>query len=140
MVSDQNAATVEFSGNVVAKREDGVIHADSLKVFFVQAKTTEAKASKTGDGNSIDRIEASGNVVYEAEDRKAFADKAVYRMSDETLVLTGKAPRVETGQSFVTGRKITLERNTRKVLVEGGADNRVEALLNPREIKKGAGD
>ncbi|MFH1156289.1 MAG: lipopolysaccharide transport periplasmic protein LptA [Pseudomonadota bacterium] len=134
MTSDQSAAIVEFSGNVVATRDDGTIHADFLKVFFA------GKSVKAGEKQSIDRIEATGNVIYEAENRKAYSDKAVYKVKDQVLVLTGEAPRVDTGSSFVTGKTITLYRLSGKVLVEGGSKQRVEAQFNPQELKKKSGN
>jgi lipopolysaccharide export system protein LptA len=135
MVSDQASSTVEFTGNVVAKREDGTIRADHIKLFFKDKE-------KPGGENkqNLERIEASGGVVYETGERKAFADKAVYTIADEVLVLTGKSTRVVTGRSHVTGSTITLYQKSGKVIVEGGSDQRVEMLLNPGELRKSSGD
>ena len=52
---------------------------------------------------------------------------------DEILILTGKAPKLVTGSSFVTGKKITLYRKQDKVIVESDATKRVEALFNPED-------
>lgn len=127
MIAKRELASVEFIGNVKATQEDSVVTADSIKVIFVD------EASQKDAKSSVKQIISTGNVEYTTGDRKAFADQAVYTSEDETLVLTGKAPRLVTGTSFVTGKKITLFRNQDKVLVESDGKKRVEATFNPED-------
>jgi lipopolysaccharide export system protein LptA len=128
MVAEKGASMVEFIGNVEATREDSILLADSMKVYFVTDKKKKNQAQ-----SNITKIVSTGNVRYTAGERKAFADEAVYTTADDTLVLKGNAPRLVTGTSFVTGKKITLYRKQDKVLVESDGQKRVEALLNPED-------
>lgn len=127
MVAQKDQSVVEFIGNVKATQTDSVVSADSIKVFFMSE--SEQKQAK----NNVKKIVSTGNVEYRSGDRKAYADKAVYTTEDETLILTGDSPKLVTGSSFVTGKKITLFRNQDKVLVESDGKRRVEALFNPED-------
>lgn len=129
MIAQKDASVVEFIGNVKATREDSVVLADSIKIYFV----TDNKDKSNSAQNNVKKIVSTGNVRYTAGERKAFADEAVYTTDDEILVLTGKAPKLVTGTSFVTGKKITLFRKQDKVLVESDSSKRVEALFNPED-------
>ncbi len=128
MVAEKGSSMVEFIGNVEATQLDSVLFADSMKVYFVTDKK-----KKNQDQSNITKIVSTGNVRYTAGERKAFADEAVYTTIDDVLVLKGKAPRLVTGTSFVTGKKITLYRKQDKVIVESDGQKRVEALLNPED-------
>lgn len=129
MIAVRDTSMVEFIGNVKATRLDGVLLADSVKVFFNEAS---GKENDTPQSN-IKKVVATGNVRGTSGDRKAFADKAVYTAEDDVLVLTGKSPKLVTGSSFVTGKKITWFRLQDKVTVESDGTNRVEALFNPED-------
>ena len=128
MVAEKGSSMVEFIGNVEATQLDSVLLADSMKVYFMTDKK-----KKNQDQSNITKIVSTGNVRYTAGERKAFADEAVYTTVDDVLVLKGKAPRLVTGTSFVTGKKITLYRKQDKVVVESDGQKRVEALLNPQD-------
>jgi len=131
MVALKDSSMVEFIGNVKATREDAVIFADSIKVFINSAET------KAQGQNDLKKIIATGNVEYTAGDRKAFADKAVYTTEDEILILTGKAAKLISGTSHVTGNKITLFRNENRTIVESDGKTRVQAVFNPEDKEKG---
>ncbi len=129
MIAQKDTSMVEFVGNVKVTREDSIIFADSIKIYF-----TDDTADKEDPAQSnVKKIIATGNVRYTDEDQKAFADKAIYTTRDEVLVLTGKAPKLITGSNFVTGEKITLFRNQDKVIVESDGTKRVEAFFNPED-------
>ncbi|MBU8849293.1 MAG: hypothetical protein KOO64_07085 [Desulfobacterales bacterium] len=129
MIAQEDASMVEFIGNVKATRVDSIVFADSIKIYFVGN-------NKDKDGpaqSNVKKIVSTGNVRYTAGERKAFADKAVYTTKDEILILTGKSPKLITGSSFVTGKKITLFRQQDKVIVESDGTKRVEAFFNPED-------
>jgi lipopolysaccharide export system protein LptA len=127
MIAEQSKSMVEFIGNVKATREDSILLAESVKVFF---HTSDTK--KEGQSN-VKQIVATGNVEYTAGERKAFADKAVYTAGTEVLVLTGEAPKLLTGKSWVTGKKITLYRLEERVMVESDGKNRVQAFFDSQD-------
>ncbi len=129
MVAQRDTSIIEFTGNVKVTREDSIVFADSIKIYY----TDDKKGKDKGAQSNVKKIVSTGNVKYTDGDRKAFADKAVFTTKDEKLVLTGKSPKLITGSSFVTGKKITLFRLQDKVLVESEGSKRVEALFNPED-------
>jgi lipopolysaccharide transport protein LptA len=131
MVAQKDTSMIEFIGNVKATREDSIILADSIKIFIHTAET------KIEGKTDLKKIIATGNVEYTAGERKVFADKAVYTTADEILILTGKACKLITGKSHVTGNKITLFRNDDRAIVESDGKTRVQAIFNPEDGKKG---
>lgn len=134
LVAEQGNAMAEFIGNVKATRGDSVLLADRVKVYFSSPdKKPSDKKEKTNDQGNVDKIVASGNVEYTAGNRKAFADEAVYTTVDEKLVLTGKEPKLLTGNSWVAGRKITLFRLEERVIVESGGTKRVQAFFDSQD-------
>lgn len=134
MVAVQNTSMVEFIGDVKATRLDSILLADSVKVYFnQQAREDKGKKEDSTVQSNLKKIISEGNVRYTAGERKAFADKAVYTARDDSLVLTGKSPKLVTGSSFVTGKKITWFRQQDKVIVESDGNSRVEALFNPED-------
>ncbi len=127
MIAEQDAAVVEFIGNVKATQNDSTLLADAVKVFF------DTSASKKQDGRRVTKLVATGNVEYTAGDRQAVADKAVYTTADEVLVLTGKAPKLLTGSSWISGKTITLFRLDGRVMVESGGTKRVQAFFDAQD-------
>jgi lipopolysaccharide export system protein LptA len=129
MIAKRDTSMVEFIGDVKATWQDSVLLSDSVQVYFNEQSDKKDDSPQS----NIKKIISTGNVRYTSGERKAFADKAVYTAQDDVLVLTGKAPRLETGSSFVTGKKITLYRQQDKVIVESDGSNRLEALFNPED-------
>ena len=126
MLAKKIASTIEFKGNVIVTRDDSIIHADSITMFF-KKETGKNKEENKEKKNKIEKIIATGNVKYFSGERKAFADKAVYTYDTEILVLTGNMPKVITGENSVTGKKITLFQKDGRIIIEGG----VNATFNP---------
>ncbi|MBF0469530.1 MAG: lipopolysaccharide transport periplasmic protein LptA [Desulfamplus sp.] len=131
MLVEKESSIATFSGNVVATQGNSVITADSVIVLLFTDK--EKKANPANMTQEIKSITASGNVKFTSDNRTAFADKAIYTASDQKIVLTGNAPKVMTGESYVTGKRIILFQNSGKVIVEGTKDKRVEALFNSKD-------
>jgi lipopolysaccharide export system protein LptA len=129
MIAQKDTSMVQFTGNVKATREDSIIFADSIQIFFVSDDDNKNNETQS----NVKKIVSEGNVKYTAGERQAFSDKAVYTTKDEILVLTGKSPKLITGSSFVTGKKITLFRLSGKVIVESDENIRVEAVFNPED-------
>ena len=138
MIVKKDSSMVEFIGNVKTRQKDSRVSADSIKIYFHDNKNQNDKNinNNTGAGSNIKKIVSTGNVRYVAGEREAFADKAVYTIIDDTLVLTGTSVKLITGASFVTGKKITLFSKQDKVVVESGENSRVEALFNPEDNDK----
>ena len=127
LVSDGDGKSAEFIGNVRATQSATVITAKRLKIHYAQEK------KKTGDspmGSSIERIVATGEVTIHMDDRLAEAAKAVYTTADRVLVLTGEGSRISSGENFITGSKITLERDGGNITVERGGKKQVQAVFH----------
>ncbi len=136
MIALQDSSMVEFIGNVRATREESIILADSIKIYFYSSDQKPKQASdqnKDGRQVNVEKIVSTGNVEYTEGERKAFADKMVYTTADEVLVMTGNAPRLLTGKSWITGKKITLFKQDGRAMVESGGTNRVEAFFDPED-------
>ncbi|MBF0378194.1 MAG: lipopolysaccharide transport periplasmic protein LptA [Desulfamplus sp.] len=131
MLVEKESSIITFSGNVVATQGTSVIKADKISVLLFTEK--EKKDNKENNKHDIKSLTASGNVKFISGNRTASGDQAVYTSTDQRLVLTGDAPRVMTGESYVTGKKIILFQDSGKVIVEGGKEKRVEALFNSKE-------
>lgn len=117
MEADNRNRTVNFLGNVVAKREDMVIFSDRILTFY----------NKEG---KIDKIIAQGNVKINQNDRMATCVEATFFQPSQKIVLTGK-PKVWQGNNIITGEKITILLIEDKMDIEGGKQNRVNATIYP---------
>ncbi len=134
MIAQEDSSMIEFIGNVRAEQDDSIVIADSIKIYFATDKDTIDKNKKENDfQGGVEKIVSTGNVEFISEERKTYADKAVYTTIDEVLILTGKAPKLITGSSFVTGKKITFFKKQGRVIVESNDTQRVEALFNPED-------
>ncbi len=131
MLVEKISSIIQFSGNVVVTQQNTVINADSITVTLFTDE--EKKAQKSDPKQDVKEMIASGNVKFSSDNRSAFADQAIYTASDQKLVLTGDAPRIITGESYVTGKKIILYQNSGKVIVEGDKIKRVEALFDAKD-------
>ena len=140
MMFDDMKSQVEFTGNVVATRLDATIYADHVKVLLyseAEKKIRAAKEDTQAPDDNVKQLIATGNVKVIQKDATATADKAVYNTTQRTIVLTGKSPTVLSGKNYVTGKKITLFQDTRRVIVEGGETRRVEAFFDSNTPKPG---
>ncbi|OQY02249.1 MAG: hypothetical protein B6I26_01495 [Desulfobacteraceae bacterium 4572_130] len=124
MIFEKKSLFVEFTGNVIAKNQETIIYADTIKIFFYKNKRKEKK---------IKEITALGHVKYISKNRTAFANKAVYIIKDQTLILTGGPPKITTDENFITGEKITFFIKKNKIIVNSGEKKRVEAFFNSKE-------
>jgi lipopolysaccharide export system protein LptA len=128
LVSRQADHFAEFSGNVRATQDNTVITAETLRVHFREGNRVSPGADSNED--SIEKLVASGNVVIDYENTRAFCEQAVYTTSDGLLVLSGEKVTITDGGSSITGQKIVLNRITGEIVVTGENDSRVEALFD----------
>jgi lipopolysaccharide export system protein LptA len=83
---------------------------------------------KSGGSRDLDRIVCEKNVIATRKQSKAdvqkngiqqaFAERAVYKFSDESITLSEGKPRIVSGTDSVSGKSITIWRNSEKMLVE----------------------
>lgn len=139
MEADDRQKVVHFVGNVVARQEDVTVSCDKMEVFYQAVDTGEKPTDQQnemglmglgGGSNEIARVECSGNVKITQGDRVALGQKAVYlaKGSPRTIILTGE-PRIWRDRDYLTGKRIIYYLDENRSVVEGGTDNRVNALF-----------
>lgn len=140
----QDAQTVTATGGAKAVRGDVTVTADELVAHYVKKPDPNAKpasgaasteASTTASTNTtsdesgleqgnaqLTELDAIGNVhIYTATDN-AWGDKAVYDVSQQVLVLTGKALKLTTQHDVVTARdSIEYYAGDHKAIARGNA-------------------
>ena len=117
MEADNRHRTVNFFGNVVAKREDMVIFSDRISTLYTEK-------------GKIKKIVAQGNVKINQNGRIATCQKATFFQLSQKIVLTGK-PKVWQGNNIISGGKITILLNEDRLNIERGKQNRVNAIIYP---------
>ncbi|MEE2526968.1 LptA/OstA family protein [Hyphobacterium sp. HN65] len=95
-----------FSGEVDAAQGDANLRSDRLEVFFAQ------RTSGSGAGGSswgeVDRVIATGNVFYVTPDEVARGERAVYELTEETIVMTGNVVLTR-GRDVITGNCLVVD-------------------------------
>jgi lipopolysaccharide export system protein LptA len=147
MEANQEQRIIIFTGQVRADYGDSTLYSDKLLIVYKPEDKTKGKGRSPspspppGKGqetsplgglgsDQIDRIEAWGNVRYVEGDRVATGNKAIYYKDKDEIVLLGH-PQVWRGEDYMTGSKIILHLDTKKVEVESSPSQRVEAHLYP---------
>ncbi len=127
---DNTARTAEFAGNVKATQGDTVIQADRLRIHYKPAAGGNGGGRASGE-DVIERIVAEGKVSIQFDDKVARTDRAVYTTQDRVLVLSGAGSTVTSGRNAISGSRISVERETGRIRVEGGEESAVEAVFFP---------
>lgn len=96
-----------FDRNVVVRDPNLQLKADRLTVLF-------------NEDNTVRLIRAEGTVEIVQEDKKAWAESAVYNMVTGEIVMEGN-PRVMRGRDMLTAKKITFWRNENRLVCEPDA-------------------
>jgi lipopolysaccharide export system protein LptA len=130
---DNKQKIVVFTGDVNAKRDNMIINCQKMLVYYEDQPTKQ----QTGNVDvKIYKIIATGQVkIIQPDGATATAEKAVYFEADQKVVLTGK-PVVKQGNDFVEGTSITLFLKEKRSIVEGSQDNKVRAVIFPKEEKR----
>ena len=135
MESDQRKESVLFAGNVEATQGDLVIRADQMTVHY--RKTGQTAGPANSAAQSIENLQATGNVKIIKEDWLASGDRMEFETEGRKVILTG-APKIWQGNNTVTGDKIILYLDEGKSVVENqnsGTGNRVKAFFYPESDK-----
>lgn len=114
---------MRFVGNVVAKQGDLTIYAQEITLYY---------SEESGD---VDRVEALRDVRIVQGDKVATGGKGVFFNREAKIVLTD-SPRVNQGEDFISGEKITVFINEERSEVSGQDGGRVNAVFHPKGEKK----
>ncbi|MBI5047781.1 MAG: lipopolysaccharide transport periplasmic protein LptA [Deltaproteobacteria bacterium] len=112
---------VIFKGDVIAQQKDYTLYSRELYIYYAE-------------GQEIKEMVAIGDVKMVQLNKVATGEKAVYNRETRVVVLTGN-PQVEQDCDVVKGDKITIFLDEDKSLVEGGGNNRVRAVVHPKDDK-----
>lgn len=135
---DNALKIVSFAGDVNAKQDNFLIDCEKMLVYYDNAGTNVTNANKdSGDIKvRINKIIATGHVtISRAKGGVATAEKAVYFLQDEKMILTGN-PIVKQGNSFVQGDRIILFLRENRSVVESYEDSKVKAVIFPKHGKE----
>jgi len=104
--SDQNTHISVFTGNVVVVGTNFRMTCQEMTVYFTK-------------DNKVDHIVSTGNVIITQPDRITNCGHAEYFHDTDTFVLTDQ-PVIHDHKNEIHGTKITIERTTQKMTVDGG--------------------
>jgi len=137
----------DFRGNVTAEQGDEAIHADDALMFLkpatantkgsagsgnqAEAGTVSPKAAANGSqqNSQLDRLIATGHVMFTQPGRRGDGQKLVYTADDGKYVLTGTAgapPKMlDRVHGTTTGEALTFNSQDDSVVVSGGKSSAV---------------
>jgi len=125
LISYNEEKYAEFIGNVKVTQGNLAITSDKLRIYY-QGELLDTE-KKGGDEELLKKIIATGNVKFSSEQFNAEAEKVEYDTATMTVILSGKNAKVTSGKNSITGSKITLNRKSGQVKVEGSANKRIKA-------------
>lgn len=109
-----------YAGGVTARGGDATVTADVADIFLGAASATH-----TAGPSQLDRINATGHVVVQQQERRGVGEKLVYTASDGTFVLTGGNPTLtDPTNGTVHGDSLTFYSHNDRVVVEGNGSSR----------------
>jgi lipopolysaccharide export system protein LptA len=136
LISYNEDKYAEFTGNVKVTQGNFSITSDKLKIYYQGELLDNEK--KGGDEELLKKIIATGNVKITSEQYNAEAERAEYDTAAMTVILSGKNVRVISGKNSISGSKITLNRKTSQVKVEGSNTKRIKAEFFTKDKAKDA--
>jgi len=125
LISYNEDKYAEFIGNVKVTQGNFTITSDKLRIYYQGELLDNNK--KGGDEELLKKIIATGNVIITSEQYNAEAEKAEYDTAAMTVILSGENAQVISGKNSITGSKITLNRKSSQVKVEGSGTKRIKA-------------
>jgi lipopolysaccharide export system protein LptA len=125
LISYNEDKYAEFIGNVKVTQGNFTITSDKLRIYYQGELLDNEK--KGGDEELLKKIIATGNVTITSEQYNAEAEKAEYDTATMTVILSGENAKVASGKNSITGSKITLNRKSGQVKVEGSKNKRIKA-------------
>ncbi len=126
LTSNSQENYAEFEGNVEASQGDFQITSDALRIYYKPDKT---EGPTSGDQNAIQKVVATGNVKIKAEDKRATTDRVEYTPETGMLIMTGPNSTLISERNSISGSRITLQRESRQVRVDGSERERVTAVF-----------
>jgi len=123
MVVKPQKQYVEFQGNVRVKQDEMLLIADTLLVHM-----NSSKKGSSITRESVEKINANGNVNITWNNYRVEADTAVYVAPENKLVISGDKATLYQGKNTIAGAIITLYMNTDQIEIESKKGEQIEAI------------
>ena len=91
----------------------------------------DAIEGASGAGGEISSVTASGNVYYVTPNETIRGDRAVYTISNATIVVTGDVILTQ-GKNVLTGARLVYNVRTESARMESGAGGRIQGVFYPQ--------
>jgi lipopolysaccharide export system protein LptA len=121
-----------LTGDVDIVQNDARLRADRITLFFSQSTSggqAEGQGLASGD---IERMIAEGEVYYVRPTQSARGNRAVYEISNDSVVFTGNVV-VASDENVIRGETLTLNISNRRTVIRPGSDGRVRGVFVPSE-------
>ncbi|MCG8532257.1 MAG: organic solvent tolerance protein OstA [Desulfovibrionales bacterium] len=135
MTYSADGQSVVFIGNVVVKHPQADLWANKVTVKL-QSDPSEPADSTGITPGKVREIIAEGDVRIKMEnDRTGTAQRVVYTLTDELIVMTGK-PKLSDGKNTIAGTTIKFWVKENRSEVLGSSSKPVEAIFSaPGKVK-----
>jgi lipopolysaccharide export system protein LptA len=110
-----------FKGNVVVKRGNTVLKADTIKLY------SDLKAT---DANGFTRIEATGGVFVSSGEQTLTGKTATVDMKTRTITVSGGVV-LSQGGNVITGSRLLVNLATGQARVEQEAGKQIRGIFTP---------
>ena len=134
LITNNAEKYAEFIGDVRASQGNFTITSEHLRIYYKD--NLDNLQNQTGSQELIKRIVASGHVKISSDQYTAETERVEYDLDSTVLVLTGENSTIKRGKNFITGSKITVHRKDGQIVVERGAEKRVQARFYSKDVQK----
>lgn len=115
---EQTTATIALRGRAELTQGGNRLRADAI----------EGASSASGQ---ISSVTASGNVYYVTPTETIRGDRAVYTISNATIVITGDVILTQ-GKNVMTGGRLTYNVDTGTANMAAGSNSRIQGVFYPQ--------
>ncbi len=133
MISQENANSVVFIGNVDARQGKLTIRSDEMTVYYTGAKNNKNKQATS----QMEKLACKNNVKIVQGDWLGTGDRMDYFAKERKVVLSGNAKAWQ-GRNMVSGKTIIYYLDEKRSVVEQDetTKSRVRAILHPESNTK----
>ena len=128
-VSDQ---PISVGAKTVEYRADGFSLKDQVEINQGTNRLRADAVEGQGAGGQINAVTASGNVYYVTPSESIRGDRAVYTVSNATIVVTGDVILTQ-GRNVLTGSRLTYNVDTGAANMAGGSNGRIQGVFYPQK-------
>ena len=131
---EHDSRYADLVGKVKVTQGDAEIKADNIRIYYKEGVGGEIKPAQGED--AIEKIVAKGNVKIRYENKVAVTEEAVYITKTKVLMLSGDNSKFTSGNDSITGARITVYRDSNRIMIESSKAQRVEAVFYPGDKKQ----